>query len=193
MTKNIILSGFLVLLSSKGFSQKLEQISVAATTEAIGLPFTNYFPYHPGLEIKGNIKKTEKPKSIRYFNINLGSFYHQKVEMAFYLGVEYQYTLKLFKGKIGLDFPVGLGYLHSFYPGKLYEQSDDGNFEEVSQLGRPHAYANLGVGLSYLSCSKFQPFIRQELLVETPFANGIPIVPHSILKVGTHINLNINE
>jgi len=193
MTNKLITLIVLMLFVIKGHSQQLKQISIAATTEAIGLPFTNYSPYHPGFEVKGTFKRTEKPQSIRYINANLGFFYHERLETAIYAGGEYQYTQKLFNEKLGLDIPLGLGYLHSFYPNDLYEQTDNGDFEVVSQLGRSHLYANLGVGLTYLGSSKVQPFIRQELLLETPFANGIPVITHSILKIGVHIKLADNE
>jgi len=86
-----------------------------------------------------------------------------------------------------------LGYLHTFYPAELYQQTESGDFEVVNQLGRPHLYVNLGVGLTYLGSNKMQPFIRQELFIETPFANGIPVIPHSLLKIGIHIKINNND
>jgi len=97
-------------------AKKGDQFSVALITEAIGLPFTNYLPIHPGLELKTTLKTRETEKSKKSFNANLGGYFHRKLETAFYLGGEYQYTRKLFNQKVGLDFPVGLGYLHTFYP-----------------------------------------------------------------------------
>ncbi|MEM6317682.1 MAG: hypothetical protein AAF960_08430, partial [Bacteroidota bacterium] len=130
----------------------------------------------------------EKPKSIRYTNVKVGFFHHQRLENAFYVGWEYQYSQKLFN-RLSLDLPMGLGYLHSFYPGEIYEQTEVGDFEKINQTGRSHLYLNLGVGLTYLSENNIQPFVRQELLLETPFANGIPVIPHSLLKIGVQIKL----
>ena len=31
---------------------EMSEFSIVATSEAVGLPFTNYLPYHPGLEVK---------------------------------------------------------------------------------------------------------------------------------------------
>jgi len=183
----------LSLITTKGLAQKVDQLSVAATTEAIGLPFTNYLPIHPGLELKVTLKTKETKKNKQSFNANLGGYFHRKLETAFYLGPEYQYTQKLFNQKLGLDFPVGLGYLHTFYPADLYEQTESGDFEVVTQFGRPHLYVNLGVGLTYLGSKRIQPFIRQELFIETPFANGFPLIPHSLLKIGLNIKLENND
>lgn len=190
MIKHVFTMLILLVFMLNGYAQGVEKISIAATSEAIGFPFTNYLPYHPGIELKATLRNKERPQSIRQINVNAGYFFHRKVENAFYLGGEYQYTQKLFNSRIGLDIPAGLGYLHTFYPSELYEQTDSGDFERITSLGRPHLYVNLGIGLTYLNDSKIQPFIRQELFLETPFATSIPVIPHSLLKVGIQINLN---
>jgi len=189
MAKKFVFFCLLLLFSTNMHSQKLEQLSVLVQSEAIGFPFTNYSPVHLGIELNATIRKKEKEKNIQYLNAKAGFFYHRKLETAIYLGGEYQYSQKLFKQKISIDLPVGLGYLHSFYPGEIYEQNNEGDFETINQFGRPHLYVNLGIGLTYLNEGKIQPFIRQELLLETPFANGIPVIPHSLLKVGIQIKL----
>lgn len=187
---------FVILLIScwtNGYSQRLQQLSISLQSEAIGLPFTNYSPIHPGIEVSGTLHQHDKEKSLRYLRAKAGFFYHQRLETAIYLGGEYQYSQKLLNQKLSLDIPVGLGYLHSFYPGELYVQNEAGDFENIDQLGRSHLYVSLGIGLTYLGSSTIQPFIRQELLLETPFANGIPVIPHSLLKIGVQFNLYHNE
>ena len=189
MIRKIVLFILILPFLTNGHSQGLQQLSLSINSEAIGLPFTNYSPIHPGIEISGSLKRNERDRSIRYLNLKAGFFHHERLENAIYLGGEYQYSQKLFGGKMSLDVPMGLGYLHSFYPGELYEQNEAGDFETISQAGRSHLYVNLGVGLTFLPQSKIQPFIRQELLLETPFANGIPVIPHSLLKVGIQLKL----
>ncbi|SMG49287.1 hypothetical protein SAMN05661096_03593 [Marivirga sericea] len=174
-------------------AQKVKQVSVMATTEAIGLPFTNYAPIHPGIEASITFARNEQDKSVQLFNAKAGSFYHRKLQIAVYLGGEYQYSRKLFKQKISLDFPIGLGYFHTFYPGEIYEQNGNGDFERVNQFGRPHLYINLGIGLTYIGRGNIQPFIRQEALIQTPFANGIPVIPHSLIKIGVNIKFGEDE
>lgn len=189
MYQRLVFLTLLLAVTASGYAQRLEQFSVAVYSEAIGLPFTNYSPIHPGMAVSATLKETEKAKSIRYLDVTAGFFYHERLETALYLGGTYQYSHKLFNRTMSVDLPVGLGYLHSFYPGELYEQNEVGDFETVNQWGRSHLYVNLGVGLTYLSKGNIQPFIRQELLLETPFANGIPVIPHSLLKIGVQVKL----
>ncbi len=186
--KRILILGLIMCFAFKvGKAQKIEQAFFSLNTEAIGLPFTNYLPIHPGAEIGLTFKTIEKQNSIHRFNAKVGGFYHERLETAIYVGAEYQYTRILFKQKLGLDFPVGLGYHHTFYPADIYILESDGSFTEVNQIGRPHLFISAGVGVSYLGHEKFQPFIRQELFIETPFANGLPYIPHSLLKIGLNI------
>ena len=181
------------LITNSSFAQTIKQYSIAATSEAVGLPFTNYSPYHPGAEFTTALKINEKEKSTRYIGLKAGFFYHRKLETALYLGGEYQYSFMMLNNKLSLDIPMGLGYLHSFYPSELYEQNSNGDFEKVSQFGRPHLYINLGLGLTYRMNERVQPFVRQSLLLETPFANGIPVIPHSLIHLGIQIKIQKNE
>ncbi len=193
MTKFLWLGLLLLTAVRQGEAQQLDRFSIAATSEAIGLPFTNYLPYHPGIEFKLGLLLKETRHNIQHFNTTLGMYLHRRLETGIYMGGEYQYTQKLFSQKLGLTFPVGLGYSHTFYPGELYQQVENGDFEQVFQFGRPHFYVNGGVGLIYLGSKKIQPFIQQIMFVKTPFANGIPVMIHSFLKIGIHIKISNDE
>lgn len=185
------LISFLVLLFLLNSiqAQLVKEVSLALQTEAIGLPFTNYSPAHPGFEAGLTLWKKEGTKSIQTAEVFAGGFYHKKLETGFYLRGNYQYTFKVMD-KLGVDLPVGVGYMHTFYPADLYEQDPaTGEFETISQTGRPHALITAGIGLSYLSEGNFQPFIKQELAIETPFANSLPVITHSFLKAGVKIKL----
>ena len=148
MVKKYFIICFLSLLTQGLMAQNIDQFSISLNSEAIGLPFTNYAPIHPGAELSGTFRTIEKDKSFRYLNLKAGFFYHRRLETAIYLGGEYQYSHRLLQDKLSLDVPVGLGYLHSFYPGELYEQNSEGGFEVVNQFGRPHLYLNLGAGFT---------------------------------------------
>lgn len=194
MLNKIILFLLLISLSLGGYSQgPLSPFSISLSSEAIGLPFTNYSPIHPGVELSKTLRRNEQTNNIQYVNVKAGFFHHERLMNAFYLGGEYQYSHKVLDQKLSVDLPLGLGYMHTFYPGDLYVQNDAGDFETISQTGRAHAYVNVGVGLTYIGSDRVQPFIRQELMLQTPFANGIPAIPHSLLKVGVQINLSSNE
>ncbi|MEL7120388.1 MAG: hypothetical protein AAFO07_13140 [Bacteroidota bacterium] len=170
-------------------AQGIESISFSLFSESIAFPFSRLAPIHPGAEIGIQLSKDERSASIRSWNAYVGGYYHEKVELGFYLRAEYQHTFRLGKD-IGLDFPMGLGYLHTFYPGEIYELDvENGDFDKQTQLGRPHALVNVGIGLSFNRSGDFQPFIKHELGIETPFITSIPVVPHSFTKVGFNLKI----
>lgn len=193
MKKLYIITGIwaiLVLAESQAlYGQMNRQLSLAAINESISFPFTSYAEFHPGFELGISIRTREKERSIRQLNAYAGWFLHQYIENGFFLRGEYSYKLKLGKA-FAAGVYGGLGYLHTFYPGKLYEVDEvSGEISSVSQLGRPRLMASAGVQLSYRTTAGIEPFLKQEFAVETPFANGIPVMPHSFLKLGININL----
>lgn len=193
--KPAFLAAALLLLTTTTRAQNdlpplLQAVSVSATTQAFGVPFTNYLPLHPGVEVKAPLGgATTYTHSTRYWRASLGFFHHAKVSTAVYGGLEHQFTYTLLEDKVHFDVPLGFGYLHSWYPGELYEQNDNGDFERVGQFGRPHLYGTAGIGFTFMPEANVSPFIRQDLMVQTPFANSIPVMIHSFLKVGVHLTL----
>lgn len=183
--------GMVLLLtgSTLMFGQTNRQISLTAINESIAFPFTSYREFHPGLELGVSVVSSEKDHSIRQLNVYAGWFLHQHIESGFFLRGEYSYKVKL-----GKAFTVGLyggaGYLHTFYPGTLYlVDKDSGEILPSKQWGRPRALISTGLQLSYRSKGGIEPFLKQEFALETPFANGIPVMPHSFLKLGININI----
>ncbi len=176
-------------------AQIIKGISASFSDETISIPFTRYVPIHPGGEIGFALQEKTTEKSIHQVNLYIGGFYHERVETALFLKAEYQYTFKIFN-MIGFGFPIGLGYLHTFYPADVYiENHATGEFKTIHHYSRPHALISTGIGLSYVKFAAFQPFIKQELAIEAPFMDWFPsaLAPHSLLKLGIIITLSNHE
>ncbi len=189
MNKRLIIV-IICLLGFKSYGQETRRLSVAVLSESMAFPFTRYTPIHPGMEVGYTLKETDKPGLITATNLSMGWYYHARVENAFYVRTEWAWQFKL-NDAFTADLYSGIGYMHVFYPGELYElNSSSGEFEKIKQTGRPHALGTIGVGFTYRNSSFCDPFIRQDLGIESPFANGIPVMVHSFLKIGTHIKIN---
>jgi hypothetical protein len=176
-----------VIFSIKIAAQSNKQISFAFMNENIHYKAKGFNNFNPGAEIGFALKKKDKKYFFNEFNIYVGGFYHKKVETAFYLRGDYAFGIKL-QDVLAVDLHGGLGYMHTFYPGHLYEQNNTGDFKKINQTGRSHAIVNVGIGITVLKTGSIQPFIKYELMGETPFANGIPFVPHTFLKLGIKYN-----
>ncbi|WP_034040811.1 hypothetical protein [Wocania ichthyoenteri] len=185
MKKLIIVAA--VFISTTINAQDNKQLSISIMNENIHYKAKGFNNFNPGGEIGMTLKKKDRKYFFSEFNIYAGGYYHKKVETAFYLRGDYSFGIKL-QDVLAIDLHGGLGYMHTFYPGHLYEQNNNGDFEKINQTGRPHAIANAGLGITVLSSGRVKPFIKYELMGETPFANGIPFVPHSFLKLGIKYN-----
>ena len=188
--KKILVFIFLITFWESSKAQLVERISVAGSKESTAFPFTRISPFHPGGEIVATLSEKIKEKSIISWNLAIGGFHHKKIANAFYLKGEYHYR-PIIKSTLTIDIIGNLGYMHTFYPGEVYElNKHTGDFEKITQYGRPHVLVGVGIGLTYIKSKKVHPFIRQELAIESPFANGIPVMIHSFVKLGLSYQLN---
>ncbi|MEM6845052.1 MAG: hypothetical protein AAF632_22755 [Bacteroidota bacterium] len=172
-----------ISLRAEAQSPKIKYLSVSVMTESIAFPFTRLSPLHPGVELGVTFQEWNRDNSLSRLNTYVGWFYHQEVDQGFYLRGEYEYAFRI-KNAVSIGLPVGLGYLHTFHTGPVYEQQEDGSFTAVNQTGRPHAILNLGLGVSYLRLRSLQPFIRYEVMAQSPFVATVPVVSRSFFKVG---------
>ncbi|MEL6562406.1 MAG: hypothetical protein AAFQ94_29825 [Bacteroidota bacterium] len=181
---------FLLLstVAQTSFGQKIEGFSLAFQTESIALPFSRISPVHPGVEFGLKLKSVTKTHSERSWHAYAGWFYHESMDQNFYLRGEYQFAYKIFKN-LKLSVPLGLGYLHSFHSKPVYEQGEDGTFEEKTQMGRPHATIHSGIGVRYVGINTIEPFVKYDIMVQTPFVSTVPVGLRNFLKIGVNINI----
>lgn len=162
---------FVVILTFSGvncLAQLVKQVSLTVLKESTAFPFTRILPIHPGGEIGLTFKEGKKEKSISNWSLIIGGFHHENIANAFYMKGEYQYR-SIITSFLTLDMIGNIGYMHTFYPGDLYElKQETGDFEMITQFGRPHALIGIGVGITLIKNGKVQPFIRQALAIESP-------------------------
>ncbi|MEM9895204.1 MAG: hypothetical protein AAF789_02435 [Bacteroidota bacterium] len=189
---------FLMIISIVGKAQAQESkmefepfntVHVLAQTEAIAFPFTRYFPIHPGFEIGTQLASKQKIRSHRSWHIYLGGFFHEEVDLNFYVRGEYQFCYSLGQ-KFDFFIPVGLGYLHGFHPAPIYEQKSDGSFSKVTQFGRPHALGMVGIAFRHEISPSLKAIVRQDLGLQSPFYVTIPVMLRSFFRVGVTYKLD---
>lgn len=165
-----------------------QSIGISIQQESISVPFTRFSSLHPGAEIEYGLSTWEKGSGIRQINLTLGYYFHDEVTSAFYLKTEYDIALRI-TDNIHFDIVPAIGYMHSFYPGEVYEPTENGNYQLKKQLGRPHLWVETGLGFSFFRTKQISPFLQYRFAIETPFGNGIPVFPHSFYQVGVHYKL----
>ncbi len=185
----VIVVVYLLSLTVFSTAQYKRQISVAVQSESTAFPLTRIAPIHPGVDVSMQLRKKEKWNGQLAYNVGIGWYYHRRISNAFYVKGEALYSHQLFK-QLSVDALASIAYMHTFYPAELYRlNKKTGEYEKIRQAGRPHVLGLIGIGFTYQNESRIEPFIRQEFGVETPFANGIPVMMHSFSKFGVNIKI----
>ncbi len=186
--KTIYLSLVLGIFLSLG-SLQAQSIRIGAMQEASTFPFTSFAELHPGVELSYGFAPKPKEGTNRSTQwwVSGGYFFNPSIESAFYLKASYAWQMPV-ADVVQLELAPSLGYLHSFFPGNIYELQN-GEYQAITQYGRPHVMAELGFTALFLPNSKVNPFVQYRFGVEGPFANGIPVFPHSFYQIGISYNL----
>ncbi|MFC2138440.1 hypothetical protein ACFLTE_09720 [Bacteroidota bacterium] len=175
----------------QAFEYKKLPIKVSFLNETVNITPAFRFlkhPVHPGLLIGTEFLVKEKPNSDFHISSNMGFYHHKKLQNGFLLNSEIGYRYN-FNFGLNLNSRFGLGYLHTFYPGEVYKQTDEG-FKEITDYGKPHLLASLSIGTGYTLKSVFsnpvEIFCNYQLLLEAPFATklGLPFLIHYMLNIG---------
>lgn len=185
--ENRLLNTFFDFAEVSLFSHSVS-LPLSASNQLIGLNRS------PGISIglaKSIWKKREKLTTNYFLSF---SAYHQK---KLHYGLELSNTLlaqyRLFS-KINIDGGVGVGYLHTFEDAAVYKQTN-GQYEQVSDWGRPQGLAHALIGTSVGLSNKINLVAHYKFLLQLPFARkgGVFFIPHSRFSIGVRINLLDHE
>ncbi|MEO0473783.1 MAG: hypothetical protein AAF206_29500 [Bacteroidota bacterium] len=170
-------------LQAQSWADRPLEISVLQQSSTLAPNRLVSGPLHPGLMIGTEFSLKENPNSTFALGANIGYWRHKSVQHMGFANAELRYRHHFSSGtQVGAF--VGLGYGHTFWDGMLYEQEIDGSWSEINQRGRPHLLGSIGAEVNQKIGGQNAIFLRYQLMVETPFANGYPIFPHSVLQVG---------
>ncbi|MEL6589938.1 MAG: hypothetical protein AAFQ68_07660 [Bacteroidota bacterium] len=182
--KSILISICLLFLLSTSYAQTLR---LGGQQESSSLPFTSFAELHPGFELSYGFAPTDKGTRSTQWWISGGYFHHRGLESAAYVKVSYAWQQPV-GDVLQLELAPSLGYLHSFYPGNVYELRD-GEYQAITQYGRPRVMAEVGFTAALWPDKAISPFVQYRFGIESPFANGIPVFPHSFYQIGISYQL----
>ncbi|MBI3221202.1 MAG: hypothetical protein HYZ44_16960 [Bacteroidetes bacterium] len=84
----------------------------------------------------------------------------------------------------------GVGYLQSFLPTTGFRQVN-GTWKETGRKGKGMFCVPLGIGAGYdirQSQSLISPFINYQFLAVTGYNTSIPVVPNTLIQIGSRIH-----
>ena len=176
-----------------GYSQwKPKTLNVALVSESISIPFVQFVPTaaHPGFAIGTDLWTMDKTSWHQSFGIEAGYFYHRTFEHAVMLDAVYNlgYT---FSFKLRPNFIAAVGYKHSILSGNTFVL-EDGVYVKKTHLGVPQVNFKIGFGLEYPITDKYRITANYIGSVPVPGINGNPFSLHTLIQIGTKIDLQSN-
>lgn len=145
------------------FDFGVSEASISMYYNQFALPFTQFTPIHPGVELGVVFLKKDNQSHVQKVSGYVGFFHHKVIANAPYFKVNYDYQYKI-KKILGLNAYVGIGYLHAFYPGDGYSFNSSKDAYEQVPVNQAFFLSNLGLGLNYIKPKKkIHPFIKYEI------------------------------
>ncbi|MBC7889076.1 MAG: hypothetical protein H7Z13_14465 [Ferruginibacter sp.] len=89
------------------------------------------------------------------------------------------------------EIKAGVGVLHNFHPVDVYKEQN-GEWINAGKKGKTMLMAPVGLGFGFNSYKEgiyFSPFVSYELFLSKDYNDLLPLVPGSVIQIGTRIHL----
>lgn len=197
-TKTIFITGlFLILGMVQSFgqteanpdntnSQKQSGLSQFVHNDRVALKL-DYFGelvLHPGMSIGIDYTLTKKRWITLHWDTDLGGYWHRWNHTALFLksGVGARLPISSFF----VDLNLGVGYMHSFAAGTIYQRVSDGGIEKAANWGHAHFMPNSSFLIGWDGTRKMNLPLTVHIGVEAYLQSSFNhlFLPHAAAKVG---------
>jgi len=134
----------------------------------------------------------QNPISSTHQKIELGWYRHKNLNKAVYVKTDFVHR---FTSKNGLytEYNIGVGGIVDIPEFQTFSVNDQGKFVTDGLGARLNALVSLGIsgGFDIDIKEKYiiSPFVKYESMLQFPYSNTLPLLPHSMLHLGSRIKL----
>ncbi|WP_339792018.1 hypothetical protein [uncultured Imperialibacter sp.] len=188
---------FLILLvcSSSAFAQQREGTKAKLKTRfgdrlALKADYFGELVLHPGLTVGMDYTVAENKWATLHWDTDLGGFWHRWNNSSVFLKTAFGFRLTI--GSVFADINLGVGYLHSWAAGSVYQRAEEGGVEKAANWGHSHLMPNtsflMGWDGSRRNNRRWAVHAGPEVYLQSSF-NHI-FLPHVAAKIGFTYKLN---
>lgn len=145
---------------------------------------------HPGLAVGLDYTITRKKWVTVHWDTDLGGYWHRWNNTSVFLKTSIGSRFAM--GPVFADINLGVGYMHSWPAGTLYQRAEDGSVEKARNWGHPHFMPNASLLLGWDGSSRnnlpWSVYIGPEVYLQYPY-NHI-FLPHVAAKIGFTYKFN---
>ncbi len=139
---------------------------------------------HPGLSLGLDYTMARNNWVTLHWDTHLGGYWHRWNNTSVFLKTSFGSRFAV--GPVFADINLGVGYMHSWAAGVIYQRTENGSVEKAANLGYPHFMPNasflLGWDGSRRNDLPWTIHIGPEVYLQYPY-NHI-FLPHVAAKIG---------
>lgn len=180
----------LCLFAFNSFAQrKLDQLTFEAGNAVSAFPFVGapqlfYTNYHPYFTIGSRLTWSEKGKHAWEQSVNIGYMYHRFIQHTIPLFTEIIYRYN-FNERFSMNVHLGAGYLHSIPDTERFELNDQGEYEQIKNLGRAQGMVRFALSAGYSLTDDLRLTLNYGVTGQMPFVKSyVPLLPYNTIQLG---------
>lgn len=139
---------------------------------------------HPGLSLGFDYTIKRKKWVTIHWDTDLGGYWHRWNNTSVFLKTSLGSRFAM--GPVFADINLGIGYMHSWAAGTMYQRAEDGGVEKATNWGHPHFMPNASLLIGWDGSRKndlpWTVYIGLEVYLQYPY-NHI-FLPHVAAKIG---------
>jgi hypothetical protein len=151
---------------------------------AFKLDYFGELGLHPGLTLGTDYSLVRNKHLTIHWDVDLGGYWHRWNHTALFL--KSSLGSRFAAGPVFADINAGIGYLHDFAAGTIYESDLNGGVVEASNRGRAHFMPNASLLFGWDSTRKGKQFWAVHFGPEVYLQSHVNhiFLPHVAVKVG---------
>jgi len=182
------LSGQEVVHNNQWFAR--HPVEIAIGNFSVGMPFSGIFisKFYPLATLGTEFYYRTSEHSRIYQSARIGGYYNKYNTSAIFINTEIGYRFTFGFGFFA-DANLGIGYAHLFRPNAIYKMNGSGDYEQVSDWGKPSCMADYSMSAGYDFSKKLQMpfslFLRYGNYIQLFYNPDIPALPQNSFQIGT--------
>ena len=171
-------------------------LNAAYFTHNITFPFISLSFQNQGVDINLEMIRNRNRIISLLYNSSLSWYYHEQFANAFLLDFAIGCKIKPGSSSLFLNTDIGLGYQLSLTPVYMYKLNDNGEYVRDKFVSRSSIIIPVSVKLGYnFQKMKFpvSVFVKYKWMVQAPYIDDVPVVPHGTLHFGLGVGLNCSS
>jgi hypothetical protein len=200
----LILTILSISLLSNSFGQekgadnqwlKKHPVEISIGNFSVGMPFSKIFisKFYPAATAGTEFYYRKTNHSRIYQALRIGGYYSKYSTSAIFINTDIGYRFTFGFGLFA-DAGLGAGYSHLFRPGSIYTQNGSGEYEQVSDWGKPGFMADYTLSIGYDLTNRLNMplsfFIRYGSYIQLFYNEDLPVLPQNSFQVGARYFFN---